>query len=369
MTPERFQYLFQRYKDDLLSQDEWTELRPMLQSGTYDTWIKEDMARSIGGEKARRLRRRPLVHRIVWSTAIAASVVLCLSLLWLLRPAQDHGQLAGHSTTANTILPGGNKAILTLSNGQQIVLDSTHDGKIAAQGAATIIRAGSRIGYTKAGTDTGELLYNTVTTPKGGQYEIVLADGSRVWLNSASSLRFPTVFKGGERQVELTGEGYFEIEKNARMPFSVSVNQMKVQVLGTHFDIMAYSDEATVNTTLLEGAVAVHAGEQVQRLLPGQQAVWSDNHRMMKRQADIEKTMAWKNGFFEFDQMDLAAIMRQVARWYDVEIVYQATPDHTPLGGSISKGLSLSEVLSLLEADGLHHFNIEGKKVYVTQTK
>lgn len=364
MTPNRFNYLFQRYKDDLLSQEEWNELRSALQSGVYDDYVREDMAHRIGYD------RKAPVRRLVWSSAIAASVLVCLTLVWLLHPAPQRVQLAKQFSGPNNVLPGGTKAILTLSNGQRIVLDSVSGGKIAVQGTATIVRTGGGIGYTssndsgKAG-DSGETLYNTVTTPKGGQYAIELADGSKVWLNSASSIRFPTVFKGAERMVELTGEGYFEIRKNVRMPFSVLVGQMKVQVLGTHFDIMAYSDESTINTTLIEGAVAVRAGEQVQRLLPGEQVALAADHRMTLRQADIEKTMAWKNGFFEFDQMDLAAIMRQVARWYDVEIVYQTAPDHTALGGSIGKGLSLAEVLNLLEADGLHHFKIEGKKVYV----
>jgi ferric-dicitrate binding protein FerR (iron transport regulator) len=290
---------------------------------------------------------------------------LCLSLLWLLKPVTHPAQLAKQSIKSNNVPPGTNRAVLTLSNGKRVLLDSVPGGKIATQGGATVTRLGNAVNYTRSGADSGELLYNTITTPKGGQYAIVLADGSKVWLNSASSLRFPAVFKGNERKVELEGEGYFEIQKNARMPFTVSVGQMNVQVLGTHFDIMAYSDESTINTTLLEGAVAVRAGEQVQRPLPGQQVALGAGHRMVLRQADIEKTMAWKNGFFEFDQMDLAAIMRQVARWYDVEIFYQTAPDHTPLGGSISKGLSLAEVLNLLEADGLHHFKIEGKKVYV----
>ncbi len=197
----------------------------------------------------------------------------------------------------------------------------------------------------------------------------MLADGSRVWLNSARSLRFPTFFKGNERSVELTGEGYFEVEKDVTKPFSVSVGKMKVQVLGTRFNTMAYTDEGTINTTLLDGAVAIHDGQEVQRLLPGQQVALGADHRMAVRPADIEKTMAWKNGFFEFDRMDLAAIMRQIARWYDVEIVYPETSDHTPLGGSISKNLGLAEVLNLLEASGSVHFKIEGRKVYITQTK
>lgn len=370
MSPERFHYLLQRYKDDILSEEEWEELRPVLQSGKYDEFIKEDIFRLVRGEIPSQRERRPLVRRILRPAAIAASLLFCILSVWLLWPAARHEKgLVRQASTTDTILPGGNKAILILANGEHIVLDSVHDGKIARQGVTTVVRSGGRIGYDAAGTDSGEVMYNTITTPKGGQYEIVLADGSRVWLNSASSLRYPTIFRGGEREVELTGEGYFEIEKNVRMPFFVKVNTMKVQVLGTRFNTMAYADEATVNTTLLEGSVVVKDGQQARRLIPGQQVALDGDHRMILSQADIEKTMAWKNGLFEFDRMDIAAIMRQVARWYDVEIIFEGVIDHTPLGGSISKSLGLTEVLRLLESNGLHHFKVEGKKIYITKAK
>jgi ferric-dicitrate binding protein FerR (iron transport regulator) len=214
--------------------------------------------------------------------------------------------------------------------------------------------------------DTDHPAYNIISTPRGGQYQLILPDGSKVWLNSASSLKFPTAFYGKERQVELTGEGYFEVAKNANTPFSVTVNQMKIDVLGTHFNIMAYNDEKTMNTTLLEGAVTVSDGEMEKKLIPGQQAIVNEATRQMSvGQADILKAIAWKNGLFEFDNTDLSTIMRQLARWYDIEIVYEVTPEKTALGGSISRNLSLKEVLNMLEANGINHFNIEGKKIFV----
>jgi transmembrane sensor len=430
MSPERFRYLFQRYKDDILSQEEWEELRHVLRDGRYDTFLQEDFFRlmhshpasgqhNADGEEAlwqaiRAKGRNSLQEptdrsdqfsgrtdqvtgtadqvcgttqsgvedplsgtghqgtgkifgrQLLRYTAIAASLLLCISLVWLLRPIARHPVQAKLIQPGSSIHPGGNKAILTLANGEEIVLDSAQNGKIAQQGATTIIKLNGRLGYNTGNANSGELLYNTITTPKGGQYEIVLPDGSRVWLNSASSLKFPTAFKGKERQVELTGEGYFEIEKNAHMPFSVSINKLKVQVLGTSFNTMAYTDEGVINTTLLEGAVAVSEGDLVKRLLPGQQAkLSSGDHRLTVGKADIQKAVAWKNGLFEFDNTDLATIMRQLARWYDVEIIYRVTPDKTPLGGSISRSLNLTEVLNLLEANGINHFKIEGKKIIV----
>ena len=363
MSPERFHYLIKRYKDNILSQEEWDELRPGLQSGAYDEFLKEDILLLM-----RRPGRRALpVRRLVWVAAVAAALLLCVGAVWLLRPSKGGGVLVRVDKAAAPIVPGGDKAVLTLAGGRRIILDSVPNGKIATQGAATVVRAGGLIGYQDTGGE--DVYYNTVTTPKGGQYVVVLADGSKVWLNSASSLRFPTSFKGGDRRVELTGEGYFEIAKDAARPFFVGVGAMNVEVLGTRFDVMAYSDEATVNTTLVEGVVAVRDGQQVRQLSPGEQVALGPAHRMAVGRADIEKTLAWKNGLFEFDRMDLTTIMRQIARWYDVEVVYQSPPDSTPLGGSISKRLGLQEVLALLEASGQQHFKIEGRRILITQTK
>ena len=368
MSPERFQSLFQKYKTDLLSQEEWEELRPVLQDGVYDELVREDMLGALRGVPVRRIGMRRVGMRRIAMYAAVAVFLVGVSLLWLLWPASSHREEpVVHTAVPENIAPGSDKAVLTLSNGQQIVLDSTHNGAIARQGGVTIVRTDGRIGYDV--TDTGAVFYNTITTPKGGQYAVVLADGSKVWLNSASSLRYPTVFTGNERQVALTGEGYFEISKNSHQPFFVNVGKMRVQVLGTSFNVMAYRDEETINTTLLEGAVMVRDGGQAKQLQPGQQAVLDGDDRMALHSADIVKTMAWKNGFFEFDNMRLEMIMRQVARWYDVEIVFREKPDHLPYGGSISKQLSLADLLGLLEANGSHHFKIEGKKVYITQTK
>jgi ferric-dicitrate binding protein FerR (iron transport regulator) len=293
-------------------------------------------------------------------------------------PYRDEISL-NHPAT-DRILPGStNKAVLILADGSRIALDSVHNGQIAQQGITRVIKGNGTVSLVSNSTLSGEanagsntpVAYNTIMTPRGGQYQLVLPDGSRVWLNSASSLRFPVAFNGRERIVELTGEGYFEITHNPHMPFAVNIRTPsgdggKVNVLGTHFNIMAYPEEQSIKTTLLEGAVAVSQSEVSTRLIPGQQAAFDNmRHQFRVRPVDTLQAIAWKNGLFEFDNTDLATIMRQLARWYDIEIVYRAPLDKTPLGGNISKNMDLADALALLEANGTNHFKIEGKKVFV----
>jgi transmembrane sensor len=192
-----------------------------------------------------------------------------------------------------------------------------------------------------------------------------LPDGTIVWLNAASSLKFPTSFAGSKRQVELTGEAYFEVTENKSMPFEVLTGETSVSVLGTHFNINAYADEASINTTLLEGAVKVHTGQAAKLLKPGQQSVFVNATGALSIQpADVDQAIAWKRGFFEFDNTDLQTIMRQISRWYDVDIVYQIQGSKALFGGGISRKLNLSEVLHLLEASGVY-FKVENRKVTV----
>ncbi len=405
MTKERFEFLFEEYKADRLSQEDWEELRMAIREGFHNAWLQDDFWQILkrGGmhetwtpdlEESvwRQIMkgRHPAVmveeeeipavsmnrsvlnrKRVIRYSAVAASLLIITVLLWLFRPVTKQAvSVAAIRVARNDVHPGGDKAILTLADGTRIELDSVRNGQIARQGAATFNKSNGTLSISLAAiprAESGEGADEAfISTPRGGQYQLILPDGSKVWLNSASTLRFPTGFKGKERSVQLSGEGYFEIAKNAGMPFSVTVNHMKVKVLGTHFNTMAYPDEKTINTTLLEGAVEVSEGDLAKRLLPGQQAALnSAGHQLAVGQADIQKAIAWKNGLFEFDHTDLATIMRQLARWYDIEIIYRVTPDKTPLGGSISRNLSLTEVLNLLEANGINHFKVEGKKVFV----
>ncbi len=307
--------------------------------------------------------------RIGMVAAAATAALIFITWIFFSSNKNPASPIALRST--HDVAPGGNKATLTLANGTVIVLDSLKDGQLALQGNTNVVKLdNSRLYYHAADqaaeTDSTALSYNIITTPNGGQYQVILSDGSKVWLNSNSWLKFPTVFRGRERKVELSGEGYFEIEKNAGMPFSVQVNQMQVQVLGTRFDIMAYGDEKTVNTTLMQGAVKVEQGNLKRQLVPGEQAVLDvPGGKMNILHPDVQKVIAWKNGIFEFQNTDLPAIMRQLSRWYDIDVHYKVEPGNPELGGSISKHLNLSQVLNMLEKNGINHFSIEGRNVTV----
>ena len=270
----------------------------------------------------------------------------------------------------NDIAPGGNKAILTLSNGKQIILDSAANGTLTQQGSIKVIKLDSgQLAYRQSGSSPlGEagMGFNTITTPKGGQYQLILSDGSKVWLNAASSLKYPTSFTGKERNVELTGEGYFEIAHNAKMPFHVEVNEMQVEVLGTHFNINAYSDEVSIKTTLLEGSVKISKEDKSVIIKPGQQVQLSVDGLVIKDNINVDKVIAWKNNLFRFESEDIETIMRQLSRWYDVNIDYEVkTNKH--FTGIISRNVNASEVLKMLEMTGEMHFRIEGKKVTVVK--
>lgn len=272
------------------------------------------------------------------------------------------------STLKTDVAPGGNKAILTLADGTQIPLDSSGNGNLAQQGNTTVIKLDSgQLAYRSAAVQTpGNILYNTITTPRGGQFRITLPDGSQVWLNASSSLRYPTAFVGDERKVELSGEAYFEVAKKAGMPFRIGMKAMEVEVLGTHFNIMAYDEEDMIRTTLLEGAVKVSNDGNSKRLLPGQQARVHKTDGKMDVQQDVNTAaaIAWKNGLTQFDGQDLKAAMQMIARWYNVEVEYRSTaPIH--FRGVIPRNVPVSEVLGMMERTGEVHFSITGNKIIV----
>jgi transmembrane sensor len=267
------------------------------------------------------------------------------------------------------IAPGGNKAVLTLANGSTIILDSAQNGTLSSQGNIKIIKLDDgQLAYDKSAVSGNtELLYNTISTPKGGQYQLTLSDGSKVWLNAASSLRFPASFSDDERKVELTGEGYFEVAHNAAKPFIVTKNNVEIKVLGTHFNVNAYDDENSMKVTLLEGSVKVSKGNESTVISPGQQARISNLEKKIdvKKNVDLDEVIAWKNGLFQFDQANIKTIMRQIARWYDVDVVFEGKIPEVLFGGKISRDVNVSQVLKVLQEGGIH-FRVEGKKIIVT---
>lgn len=278
----------------------------------------------------------------------------------------------------NDILPGNNKAILILSDGSRISLDDAANGLLASQGNIVITK-----------TKNGEIIYkknhvnimknipdhsviNTIQTPKGGKYQVRLPDGSKVWLNSASTLIYPTAFTGTERKVKLSGEAYFEIAPNKKNPFRVESDGQIVEVLGTHFNINSYDDEDFTKTTLLEGSVKVilnsksDALGKTRMLKPGEQSLTNSKQSGIRiENADTEKAIAWKNGYFKFKNTPIQQIMREVERWYDVELVYEGNMPTDEFTGFISNEVNISGVLKILEQSGGVKFSVKGKKIKV----
>lgn len=260
--------------------------------------------------------------------------------------------------------PGTQAATLTLGDGRTITLDSAADGNLARQGNTQIVKRNGQIAYTEKGSDAPPV-WNTITTARGNQYSLVLPDGSKVWLNAASSVRFPTAFTGGERKVEITGEAYFDIAAQPSMPFKVIARGGEIDVLGTHFNINAYDDESAVRTTLLEGAVKVLQGPSELELHPGQQAVSANGKITLIKHVDTDRATAWKDGFFYFDNTDLHTLMRQVARWYDVEVAFKGDVSDDGFSGKISRNVPLSKLLKVLEQYDIH-FDVTGNKITVS---
>ncbi|TDH20690.1 FecR family protein [Segetibacter sp. 3557_3] len=314
------------------------------------------------------------VHRIHylksnWFRYAAVLLIAATALIVYLAQREPEQRIVQQSTTnpAN-ILPGGNKAVLILADGSSISLESAADGNLTAQGKTAVVKLKTgMLKYTaaKEGVENTEVSYNTLRTPKGGQYQVELPDGTMVWLNAASSIRFPTLFPGNDRTVEITGEAYFEVAPDKAKPFVVSAGAMQVQVLGTHFNINAYTEENTTTTTLIKGRVAILHGSNRDDLTPGQQARFNDaNNLTIVNHADLEQVVAWKNGFTAFKSADIKSIMRQVARWYDVEVRYEGAIPDRRFSGEISRTVNLSQLLRILQAGGIR-FTVEGRKLIV----
>lgn len=317
-----------------------------------------------------KIREQMPVHRIpvyrkLWFRTAAAAVLitgLMTTGYFILNKEAGTKQQIVAKTRLEEVTPGHNGAVLTLGNGQQIILDSAQNGQLAIQGSIQVIKQNGELVYQG---QQAEDVMNTVSTDRGRQWSVVLPDGSKAWLNSASSIRYSLNFSGSTREVTTTGEVYFEVAKDTKRPFHVKTGEMDITVLGTHFNVNAYHDENTIRTTLLEGSVKVSKGNQQVLMKPGQQARITNNGQLTTtNNIDVQQVMAWKSGFFEFRDLDLAAIMRQVSRWYDVDVKYEGQPGKEPFGGRISKNVNLAVVLKGLEITGVT-FRLENNQLVV----
>lgn len=321
---------------------------------------------SIGREKKRKYFYR-------WMAAAIILIALSVGINYQFSTVKMNQQ----QIIANEIHPGGNKAYLTLSDGERISLTDAENGDLAKQSGITITKTvEGQLIYSTEPTENSELIkYNNISTPRGGQFKVVLPDGSTVWLNSESSLTYPTTFSSlDKRRVELEGEAYFEIAHNKKKPFIVhtisSSNGMSqdVEVLGTHFNINGYENEAVIKTTLLEGSIRVLVEQSKQSFLlkPGQQSKLS-NKELLIELADIDSELAWKNGDFIFNNESLSSIMKKIERWYDVEVVYQTKITDRKFTGAVSRSKNLSAVLQIMELTGKITFKIEGRRVIIIE--
>lgn len=307
----------------------------------------------------------PFSSHIRTRTIRAAAVAACLLLLAgsigyrLWQPGPSSASTEPIQTTAQRsadVQPGYTGAILTLANGEHIVLDSAANGRLAIQGNSEVIQQGGQLSYHSSLSGSAETVYNTINTPRGRQYVLQLPDGSRVWLNAASSLQYPTAFSGKDRTVTLNGEAYFEIAPDVARPFIVQVNGIKVDVLGTSFNIKSYDDEPSIETSLLSGAIRLRSGAHQQQLKPGQQAlVQKETPAVITiRNTDEAGVLAWKNGYFQFGHTSVPLIMKQLERWYNIQVRYQGKIPEREFYGEMERSLPLSSILQFLEKNHIH---------------
>jgi transmembrane sensor len=365
-TPEE-QAALNRWMDEYTTdqaasaEPDYTKLYEQMRA----TWLKEGIVPPPA--KIHRIDKARIWLR--WSAA-AALLLLVAGGLYIYRSSRQVTLADVQAVKpAKDRPPGGNKAVLTLSGGQRIILDSAASGVVASQGNTTVQKlTGGRLAYQATGGKAGEVeevLYNTLSTPRGGQYQLTLPDGSKVWLNAASSITYPTAFTGPERKITITGEAYFEVVHDPARPFVVARGETEIRVLGTAFNVNAYTDEPDMRVTLSSGKVQVKTGTHAVTLLPGQQAVVTPDNLRVNKDADMNEVLAWKNGMFLFNGTDLATIMRQVSRWYNVEVVFEA-PITEKFYVEISRNTNASNLLKMLAITKGAHFRIEGAKVIVT---
>lgn len=413
-----YHYLISRYFNNTITREELDELLALAQSGEYDDDLttallqqweaakveKKDTGIDWDGKLEAMFEQYrspvvevPVIRRVKWYRFAAAAVLLLMmgaGIYYTLRPYSNKIVVVSNndkqSADTVTLNPGTNGAVLTLSDGKQIVLDSAGNGLLAMQGGTEVMNHGGSIMYNDAVAGTATTVYNTLSTSRGKQYRLELPDGTRVWLNAASSIRFPTAFPNDMRRVEITGEAYFEVahierKSNSPVPFVVAFTTTagaagEVQVLGTHFNINAYDDEAAVKTTLLEGKVKVvqstfakasadksaKTAERSVVLKPGEQAVLAGANSpfTIDHSPDIDAVIAWKNGYFSFSETDMATLMRQIARWYDVDVEYAGAIPNRKFGGEISRNSNAAQVLKIMEESDVH-FKIAGRKIIV----
>lgn len=396
MDSSRIRYLFTQYEEGKATETELSELFAFFEERNDLEAVSEFFIRELEESDSRETldrqiwmpvveqilaqKRAPVISlsRLRRSAVWAAVVILLLGIgsWWLLYHRTKQGLKITAAEIHNDVAaPSVARAVITLAGGNKLYLDSTIKGAIAIQGNTQIVKqANDKITYQADVKErSAAIQYNTLDNPRGSRVvNITLADGSKVWLNAGSSLTYPVAFTGSERRVEISGEAYFEIAHNASMPFKVKKGTTEITVLGTHFNVNAYDDEPAIKITLLEGKVKVSTKYEVRStkyeeamLRPGEQAaVFSHSPLTIDHSPDLDEAIAWKNGLFQFRNSDVETVMKQVARWYDVDIVYEGGKSSKHFGGKISRDVNVSEMLRVIAVSGIH-FRIENKRITV----
>ena len=393
MNQERLKVLFQQYLNDNLSPKDLEELQRTIQDGRNDELLDEllknaftepafadvedELRQSVFDAIQTKINRpkndevenihlkRRMPYR--WLAGVAALLVIAISVGLFFQ--KKNVEKPENTYVAYSIKPGGNKATLTLANGKKLILTDSLEGQLANEAGVKISKTkkGEIIYTATAGNDKGnKLQYNILSTKNGEQFQIILPDGTHVWLDAASSLKYPVTFIGNERKVELTGQGYFEVSHNAAKPFIVKTSQTEVQVLGTHFNVSAFDDEQDTKTTLLEGAVRIKSYKAAVLLKPGEQAVLNTSRQLIvSDDIDVNREIAWKNGLFDFKKAGVEEIMLKVSRWYDINVKYEGAIPETRLTGKISRNVDIKGLLSILQFEGIK-WRIQGRTVIIT---
>lgn len=375
VATEEEKALLHKWYDNWEDDDQIVVTKSSIQEEQLKQQILDGLKKSIAAEAVPLKTTR---RRKYWLAA-ASLLLMATSAVYFIYSGKKNQQVLSPETSVivRDAAPGSDKAVLTLSDGSTILLDSAQNGNLAQQGTSKVIKQNNgQIVYDASGAAAEQVTYNTIATPRGGQYHLVLADGSKVWLNASSSLHYPTSFTGAERKVELTGEAYFEVKSltsagNKKMPFIVNVKNMDVKVLGTAFNVNAYDDEEDIRTTLLEGRVDITGlNNTFRQLKPNDQSVYDRNGNIrVIENADTEQAIAWKNGLFKFNSTSLSAIMRQVSRWYDVDIFYKGDVKEETFSGDIPRRQNATEVFKVLETTKTVQFSIENKNVIIEAYK
>ena len=394
MYESRLEYLLNRYMQSSCTEQEEEELMKLLSNSSSKDQVKriienviehtheevemsEGSASSIlasilekGQTPIMTAEEKPRSIPIWIKVAAAAMLVFIAGASYWMNSNDNAAMTVRTAQTeeqnVKPVVPGGNHALLKLANGEIIVLDTMEDGTIN-YGGTKIRKANGILDFTNAKVeDNASLTYNVLSTPRGGQYKCLLPDGTQAWLNAESTLRFPSSFSGAEtRNVEVTGEVYFEVKSDKQKPFIAKAHDMTVQVLGTHFNLNAYMDEPIIKTSLLEGSIKLNSTGGSKLLKPGEQGVVDVGSGKVKiTQPDMVEVVAWKNGLFHFDGADLYTIMGQIGRWYDVEVEFDGNIEPRVFAGKISRNAELKEVLQILELSNVKLI-LDGRKIIV----